>query len=94
MKKIDPGSFFRCRSTLEKDNNADVSAIDEALNDNNDDEDDDNDEDECAPGWDEISFAKLNDDEQQDDDNLNGDSESEGNNQVCNLIHPVLALKL
>ena len=78
-----------------KDTNADVSAIDEALNDDDDDEDDDNDEDERAPGWDEISFAEqnpLNDDEQQDDDNLNDDSE--GNNQVCNLIHLVLALKL
>jgi hypothetical protein len=75
---------------VKKPSNADVSAIDEALN----DDDDDDDEGERAPGWDEISFAErnpLNDDEQQDDDNLNDDSE--GNNQVCNLLHPVLALK-
>jgi hypothetical protein len=67
-----------------KERNADVSAIDEALN------DDDDDEDERAPGWDEISFAErnpLNNDEQL-DDNTNDDSE--GDNQVCNLIHPVL----
>lgn len=67
-----------------KERNADVSAIDEALN------DDDDDKDERAPGWDEISFAErnpLNDDEQL-DDNTNDDSE--GDNQVCNLIHPVL----
>ena len=93
MKKINPGSFFRCRSTLEKDNNADVSAIDEALNDNDDDEDDDNDEDECAPGWDEISFAEqnpLNNNEQQDDDNPNDDLEGDN---VRNLITKVLSCR-
>ena len=65
-----------------KDSNVDVSAIDEALNDD-DDEGDEEDEDKQAPGWDEISFVErnpLNDDEQQDDDNLNDDSES--NNQI------------
>lgn len=76
-----------------KDSNADVSAIDEALNDDDDnDKDDDNDEDERAPGWDEISFAErnpLNDNEQQDDDNPNLNADSEGNNQVCNNLHPV-----
>jgi hypothetical protein len=78
-----------------KNSNADVSAIDEALNDDDDIEDDDNEEDEQAPGWDEISFAELNplnDDEQQDDGNPNDDLQ--GDNRVCNLIHPVLALKL
>ena len=81
-----------------KDSNVDVSAIDEALNDD-DNEGDNVDEDEQAPGWDEISFAErnpLNDDERQDDDNPNDDSDSEGNNmnQVCNVLHPVLAPKL
>ena len=78
-----------------KDSNADVSAIDEALNDDDDDGDDNN-EDERAPGWDEISFAERNPDNEQqdDDDNQNVNDDLEDNNRVCNLIHPVLALKL
>ena len=61
---------------------ADVSAIDEALNDNNNNNN--NEQGQQALGWDEISLQNpLNDDEQQDDDNLKNDLE--GNNQVCNL---------
>jgi hypothetical protein len=76
-----------------KDSNADLSAIDEALNDNGDDGDDEDEQGQQAPGWDEISFAERNplNNLNEDDDNLNDDLE--GNNQVCNLIHPVLALK-